>query len=157
MGVCGAGKSLIGRGLAEAWNAVFDDADDYHLPENRARLAAGIPLSDEDRHPWYAVLRQRIVATRSAGQRHVMACSALHAQLRRWLRGEDAPESLLFILLESPRAVIEQRMAERRGHFMPASLLDSQFATLEITADLHRVSNDRDPQSVIAEILELLT
>ncbi len=156
MGVCGAGKSLIGRGLSEAWSATFDDADDYHLPENREKLAAGIPLSDEDRRPWYAELRRRIVATRSAGRRHVMACSALHTQLRSWLREDDAPESFLFILLESPREVIAQRMAARHDHFMPASLLDSQLATLEITADLHRVSNHREPQSVIAEIRALL-
>jgi gluconokinase len=156
MGVCGAGKSLIGSLLAQSLDAVFDDADDHHLPHNRAKLAAGIPLTDDDRRPWYAVLRDRILEIRALGQRHVMACSALHSGLRAWLRGDDAADALRFILLESPREIIESRMRSRTGHFMPASLVDSQFATLEITPDLIRVPNEHEPHVVVQNILQLI-
>ena len=153
MGVCGAGKSFIGPLLADRLHAVFDDADDHHLPQNRAKLAAGIPLTDEDRRPWYVLLRQRILEIRATGQRHVMACSALHSGLRAWLRGGDAADAICFILLESPRELIEARMKSRTGHFMPASLVESQFATLEITPDLIRVPNDREPHEVVQTIM----
>jgi len=153
VGVCGSGKSLLGPLLARSLSAVFDDADDYHLPENRAKLAAGIALTNEDRRPWYAKLRHRILEVREQGYRHVMACPALNGTLRAWLRGDDAADALLFILLECPRETIEARMKSRIGHFMSPSLIGSQFATLELTDDLIRVHNDRDPQFVLADIL----
>lgn len=156
MGVCGAGKSRLGPLLAERLGAVFDDADDHHLPQNRAKLASGAPLTDDDRRPWYAVLRQRIVDVRAEGKKHVLACSALHSGLRSWLRGDDPPEAIRFILLESPREVIEARMNSREGHFMPASLVESQFATLEITPDLLRIPNHRQPDEVVTIILSHL-
>ena len=157
MGVCGAGKSHVGRLLAEELGAVFEDADYHHLPQTRAKLAAGFALTDEDRRPWYQVLRQRILAVRGGGQRLVMACSALHEVLRAWLRGDDSPEALCFVLLESPREVIEARMKTRVGHFMPSSLIDSQFATLQVTPDILRVPNDRDPHTVARSIYTLVT
>ena len=154
MGVSGAGKSLIGPLLAERLGAAFEDADDHHLPENRAKLAAGIPLTDEDRRPWYAALRQVIIAHRAAGKRLVLACSALHSGLRAWLRGDDDESAICCILLESPRGALKARLDARSGHFMPATLLDSQLATLEITPDLFCVSNDREPQAVVQSILQ---
>ena len=153
VGVCGSGKSLLGPMLARSLSAVFDDADDYHLPENRAKLAAGIALTNEDRRPWYVKLRRRILEVRGQGERHVMACPALNVTLRRWLRGEDAADALLFILLECPRETIEERMKARTAHFMSPSLIGSQFAALELTDDLVRVRNDRDPQLVLADII----
>jgi gluconokinase len=143
--------------VARSLSAVFDDADDYHLPENRAKLAAGIALTNEDRRPWYAKLRRRIVEVREQGDRHVMACPALNVTLRAWLRGNDAADALLFILLECPREIIESRMKSRTGHFMSPSLIESQFATLELTDDLIRVRNDRDPQLVLSEIIARIT
>lgn len=140
VGVCGSGKSLLGPMLARSLSAIFDDADDYHLAENRAKLAAGIALTNEDRRPWYVKLRRRIVEVREQGERHVMACPALNVTLRSWLRGEDAADALLFILLECPRETIEERMMARAGHFMSPSLIGSQFATLELTDDLIRVA-----------------
>ncbi|MFM7607153.1 MAG: gluconokinase [Prosthecobacter sp.] len=157
MGVSGAGKSLIGQLLAERLGAAFEDADDHHLPENRAKLAAGIPLTDEDRRPWYAALRQIILGHRAAGKRLVLACSSLHSGLRAWLRGDDEENAVCCILLESPRNVLKARLEARRGHFMPASLLDNQLATLEITPDLLRVNNDREPQAVVQSILQLIS
>ncbi len=153
VGVCGSGKSLFGPMVARSLSAVFDDADDYHLPENRAKLAAGIALSNEDRRPWYAKLRRRILEVRAQGDRHVMACPALNATLRNWLRGDDTADALFFILLECPREIIEARMKARSGHFMSPSLIGSQFATLELTDDLLRVRNDRDPQLVLTDII----
>jgi gluconokinase len=157
MGVCGAGKSHIGPLLAQSLCAVFDDADDFHLLQNRAKLAAGIPLNDDDRWPWYAKLRQRIVEVRADGKNHVLACSALHSGLRAWLRGDDPADAMRFILLESPREVVKARMQAREGHFMPVSLVESQFATLEITPEILRVPNDRSPQAVVQNILQLLS
>lgn len=157
MGVCGAGKSLIGPMLAARLGAAFEDADDHHLPQNRAKLAAGIPLTDADRRPWYAVLRQRIVETRAEGKKLVLACSALHSGLRAWLRGDDEENAICCILLESARDVLKARLEARSGHFMPASLLDSQLATLENTPDLLRVNNDREPQVVVQSILQLIS
>ena len=153
MGVCGAGKSLMGRLLADAIGAVFDDSDDYHLPENRSRLSRGVPLTDADRRPWYERLRQRIVEVRAQGRRHVMACSALHSGLRQWLRADDPPTQIMFVLLEADPETIETRMKTRVGHFMPSSLISSQFATLEITDDLVRVRGDREPRAVLADLL----
>jgi gluconokinase len=157
MGVSGAGKSLIGPLLADRLGAAFEDADEHHLPENRAKLAAGIPLTDENRRPWYAVLRQIILRHRAAGKRLVLACSALHSGLRDWLRADDDENAICCILLESPPDVLRARLEARRGHFMPASLLDSQLATLEITPDLLRVNNDCEPKAVVQSILQLIS
>lgn len=156
MGVCGSGKSTVGRALADAWQAVFDDADDHHLPANRAKLASGTALTDEDRRPWYAALRERIVTVRAEGRRHVMACSALHGGLRAWLCEDDTPDQLRFVLLSAPRELLVARLKLRTGHFMPASLLDSQLATLEITPDLLRVTNEGAPGDVARAILNLI-
>lgn len=156
MGVSGAGKSSLGRRLAENLGAVFDDADDFHLPANRARLASGVPLTDAERRPWYALLHARLREVRDAGRPHVLACSALHAGLRAWLRGDSPSLPLIFILLECPREELARRLLERPGHFMPATLLDSQLQTLEITPDLVRIANDRPPAVVVADILAAL-
>ena len=156
MGVCGSGKTHMGTVLAQRLGAVFDDSDDYHLPQNRAKLAAGVALTDEERQPWYATLRGRLQEVRAQGRRHVMACSALTAKLRAWLCGDDPPDSVIFILLESSRETIEARMQARPDHFMPPSLLDSQFAKLEVTEDLLRVRNEGEPQTVTGDILTLL-
>lgn len=153
MGVSGAGKSSLGRPLAEKMGAIFDDADDFHLPANRARLASGVPLTDAERQPWYGVLHARLREVQAAGRAHVLACSALHAGLRAWLRGDAPPLPLIFILLECPREELARRLLVRPGHFMPATLLDSQLQTLEITPDLVRIANDRPPAEVLADIL----
>jgi carbohydrate kinase (thermoresistant glucokinase family) len=141
--------------LAQRLNAVFDDADDYHLPQNRAKLAAGEALTDEERKPWYALLRRRIEEVRSQERRHVLACSALTAALRAWLCGDDPPGSVIFILLEGAPETIDARM-RARSHFMPPSLLGSQFAKLEVTQNLLRVSNETEPEAALENMLTLL-
>ena len=156
MGVSGSGKSLIGNALANQLGGTFDDGDDFHPPSNRAKMSTGTPLTDEDRWPWYAVLRQRILDLRGQTPAHVVACSALKAIYRDRLRDGDAASEIAFVLLDGTRDLIADRMAARKGHFMPLSLLDSQLATLEPTEDLIRVSIDQEPDQIVAEIVRKL-
>lgn len=153
MGVSGCGKSLIGSRLAAALGGVFEDADDFHSVANKDKMRAGIPLTDDDRWPWYATLRARIVEMRGQTPVYVLACSALKAIYREKLRAEDGPEDIAFVLLKGSREVIFARMSARKGHYMPASLLDSQFAILEETTDLHTVSLEQEPDAILAEVL----
>jgi gluconokinase len=129
MGVSGSGKSLIGAEFARALGVEFVEGDDFHPAENVARMAAGIPLVDDERVGWLQSIAARIGQAHDAGTGLVVTCSALKRKYRDVLRGET--DSLRFIFLRGPRSLIAQRIADRRGHFMPASLLDSQLATLE--------------------------
>jgi gluconokinase len=129
MGVAGAGKTLIGSRFARAIGAEFLDGDDYHPPENVRKMAAGIPLTDDDRAGWLRALAGRMRVAREAKAALVVACSALKRAYRDVLRTGD-PEAR-FVLLRGPRALLAERLGARRGHYMPASLLDSQLATLE--------------------------
>ena len=129
MGVAGSGKSVIGAALARAIGVEFVDGDDYHSAENVARMAAGIPLTDADRAAWLRALADRLGEARRRGTGLVVACSALKRQYRDVLRSE-AP-ALQLIFLHGPLPLLADRLANRRGHFMPPSLLDSQLAALE--------------------------
>jgi gluconokinase len=128
MGVSGSGKSTVGALLAERLGVEFLDADEFHPPANVAKMAAGVPLTDEDRAPWL----QRLNAELRKRKDVVMACSALKESYRRTLaQGVDCR----FVHLRGPIELIRARMQERRHRYMPASLLESQFATLEPPAD----------------------
>ena len=129
MGVSGSGKSLIGAGLARALGIDFVEGDEYHSAENVVRMSRGIPLTDEDRARWLRSLAARIREAKEAGSGLVISCSALKRSYRDILRA-DAPE-LRFVYLKGERELIAQRLAGRRGHFMPPSLLESQFTILE--------------------------
>lgn len=154
MGVSGSGKSVIGSLLAERLGGVFDDGDDYHPPSNKAKMSTGTPLTDEDRWPWYATLRQRIVDMRGKTPVHVLGCSALKPVYRDRLRADDTDKEIAFVLLDGSRELITARMAARKGHFMPLSLLESQLATLQPTPDLVRVSIDATPEEIVTRIVE---
>ena len=154
MGVSGSGKSVIGRLLAERLGGVFDDGDDYHPPSNKAKMSTGTPLTDEDRWPWYATLRQRIVDMRGKTPVHVLGCSALKPVYRDRLRDGDGDKEIAFVLLDGSRELITARMAARKGHFMPLSLLESQLATLQPTPDLIRVSIDATPDEIVTSIIQ---
>lgn len=154
MGVSGSGKSVIGSLLAERLGGVFDDGDDYHPPSNKAKMSAGTPLTDEDRWPWYATLRQRIMDMRGKTPVHVLGCSALKPVYRDRLREGDSDKEIAFVLLDGSRELITSRMAARKGHFMPLSLLESQLATLQATPDLVRISIDATPEEIVTRIVE---
>ena len=124
MGVSGSGKSTVGAALAERLGLAFLDADSLHPASNVAKMARGEPLTDQDRGPWLDE-----VGAWMAGAGGVVACSALRRSYRDVLRGH-CPD-LVVLHLEASKELLEQRLAERSGHFMPASLLDSQLATLE--------------------------
>jgi len=129
MGVSGAGKTTVGELLADRLEAGFLDADDYHPESNRQKMASSIPLTDEDRRPWLrrlgAVLRDRA----AAGDRVVLACSALRRAYRDLLR--ETAGDVFFVHLDASGPVIAERLRSRSGHFMSPALLDSQLATLE--------------------------
>jgi gluconokinase len=127
MGVAGTGKTTIGPLLAAALGVPYAEGDDFHPPANIAKMSAGTPLDDADRLPWLDALGQW--AHGRTGFGGVVACSALKRSYRDRLRAA-APDAV-FLHLTGDRALIEQRMSERKGHFMPAALLDSQFATVQ--------------------------
>src|SRR5688572_25831191 len=130
MGVCGSGKSLIGATLARELGIEFVEGDDLHPPENVRRMAAGIPLTDDDRHGWLIAIAERLREAKRAGIGLVISCSALKRRYRDLLRSAGDAD-VRFAYLAGNRALIEERMAKRRGHFMPPSLLDSQLSILE--------------------------
>jgi gluconokinase len=129
MGVAGSGKSLIGAALAHALDVRFVEGDDFHPPENIAKMSAGIPLTDEDRDGWLRALASRLRYASDAGAGVVIACSALKRSYRDILRGGSS--DVQFIYLEGSRRLIGERLARRGGHYMRASMLDSQLAILE--------------------------
>ena len=131
MGVSGSGKSTIAARVAERAGAAFVDADDLHPASNVAKMAAGIPLTDEDRMPWLREVGE--VIARHPGQRIVVACSALRRAYRDAIR--ERARDVLFAELDGTRELLAQRMRGRRQHFMPLTLLDSQLATLEPLQD----------------------
>jgi len=129
MGVSGAGKSTVGAAFAHALGVDYVEGDKYHPPENVERMAAGIPLTDADRAGWLRALATRIKTAKQAGKGLVVACSALKRSYRDILRA--AADDLTFIYLRGSKDLLADRLANRSGHFMPATLLDSQLATLE--------------------------
>ncbi len=150
MGVSGSGKTTIGKLLAQRLGLEFLDADDYHSQANKDKMHAGTPLTDEDRWPWLRALNELLQQRMNKGC--VLACSALKESYRNVLL-QDIPQSCLdFILLEGSKSMIAQRM-EHRNHFMPAAMLDSQLATLEVPAYAIKVTNDRAPAVVVDDIL----
>jgi gluconokinase len=130
MGVSGCGKSTVGEQLAAALTVEFLEGDQLHSAGNVARMAAGIALTDEDRQGWLETLAGRIAGARASALGLVVSCSALKRSYRDILR--QGASDLLFVHLHGSRELLAARMGNRPGHYMPASLLASQLATLEI-------------------------
>ncbi len=140
MGVSGSGKSTVGAVLAERLDVPFADADELHPEANVAKMSRGEPLDDHDRHPWLEIVGRWLADHPDGG---VMSCSALKRKYRDQLR-HHAPGTE-FLLLTGDPDLIARRQADRPGHFMPASLLSSQLATLEpLAPDEHGVVVDVD-------------
>jgi len=133
MGVCGAGKTTVGSQLAARSGGMFIDADDLHPPANREKMRSGSPLSDADRAPWLLRVAAALAAGGANGAPVFIACSALKRAYRRQLAAA-APAGaapVVFVHLHGPRAELAARLLARAGHYMPASLLDSQLALCE--------------------------
>lgn len=133
MGVSGTGKSTLGTLLATRLGRPFLEGDEFHPAANVALMAAGVPLTDDDRWPWLDALVAAMAAHDEAGRSTVVACSALRRAHRDRLRA--APGRVRFLLVDVPGDELARRMAARQGHYMPASLLASQLATLEPLGD----------------------
>ena len=129
MGVSGCGKSTVARDLAERVGGLYLDGDDFHPVSNVEKQRHGTPLTTEDRLPWLETVGRVMRERRAPGHPVIMACSALRRMYRDRIRAEE-PDAF-FVCLVASREELERRMRLRTGHFMPASLLDSQLATLE--------------------------
>jgi carbohydrate kinase (thermoresistant glucokinase family) len=153
MGVSSSGKTTVAKLLAETLGWQFEEGDTLHPPENVEKMSAGIPLTDDDRLPWLRKIAETIDGWRAHGQSGVVTCSALKRSYREIIVG-DRPNVRLVYLRGSPD-LIRRRMAARRGHFMPAALLDSQFSTLEEPSpDENPIVVDigRPPEEIATEI-----
>ena len=154
MGVQGCGKSTVGQALADSRGMRFLDGDSLHSEEAKAKMASGHPLTDADRLPWLSLIAQTIAESVENGDPLVVACSALKVSYRDLMR--DIVPSLYFVQLEGSQALIAERLSHRNHEYMPPTLLDSQFATLEPLTSAEagtRVDLTRSP----AEIVELIT
>ena len=147
MGVAGVGKTTIGEALARALGARFIDADDYHPPENVAKMKAGIPLQDADRWPWLDRLNEELKKHRNA----VLACSALKERYRRRLA--EGVADFRIVYLRGTAELLRERIKARQHRYMPAALLDSQLATLEPPSDAIAVDVAATPEQCVAAIL----
>jgi gluconokinase len=154
MGVSGCGKTTVGRLLAEKLGWEFLDADEFHPPANIAKMRAGTPLGDADRVAWLGGLRKALAARLAEGRPAVLACSALREGYRRELRHPGEP--IRFVYLKGDYATIHGRIATRQSHYMPASLLGSQFQTLEEPEDAIVVPVELSPAEAVLEITRAL-
>lgn len=129
MGVSGCGKSTVGRALAARLGVHYVEGDELHPTENVARMAAGVPLTDADRHGWLQEVAGQLANATTEARGVVVACSALKRSYRELLRA--AAPDVRFVHLQGDAALLAQRLAARKGHYMPASLLPSQLQTLQ--------------------------
>ncbi|MEO5689642.1 MAG: gluconokinase [Burkholderiaceae bacterium] len=157
MGVSGCGKTTVAQLLAERLHWAFEEGDALHPPANVAKMAAGHPLDDADRAPWLAKVADWVDARIDAGECGVITCSSLKRSYRALINRRGA--SVEFVYLHGSRELIASRLATRHGHFMPTTLLDSQFATLEEPAadePALRVEIGEPPQAIAADIVAAL-
>lgn len=156
MGVSGCGKSSVGKALAEALGCPFYDGDDFHPPENVAKMAAGQPLNDQDRAPWLARLRDLLHGHIAAGTSAVLASSALKRRYRDTLR--EGNPGLVFVHLAGEFDLIYARMQARQGHYMGAAMLRSQFEALEAPDpdEALTLSIEAPVPQIVAQVLDHL-
>lgn len=152
MGVSGVGKSTVGAVLAERLGWSFRDADDYHPEANIEKIRRGIPLTDDDRKPWLASLRELI--RDSGGTGMVLACSALKQSYRDFLK--DGREDVAFVFLKGSHDLIEKRLEGRKDHFAGPGILESQLRDLEEPEDALVIDASRDPESIADDIIGVL-
>ena len=154
MGVAGSGKSSVGEALARRLGWPFRDADDFHSARNREKMRCGIPLDDNDRRPWLEAIRASIVQSLSVGENAIYACSALK-QAYRQLLAADA-EEVKFVYLKGPPGLINQRLANRQGHFFNPALLRTQFDDLEEPHGVLEADISLPPEAIADSIIAAL-
>lgn len=154
MGVSGSGKTTVGVELARVLGWNFRDADEFHPPENVAKMSSGAPLTDRDREPWLAAIRAYIDTCLARGEPAVVTCSALKQKYRD-AAIPDA-ERVKLVHLTGDFNLILDRMAHRKGHFMKPEMLESQFETLEPPADAVEIDVAKTPDEIVTEIRRLL-
>ena len=153
MGVAGSGKTTVAALFAKKTGAVFYEGDDFHPPENVAKMRAGIPLADADREQWLQKLRKIVVGALAKKEFSVLTCSALKEKYRHELTAGDS--RVKFVHLTGPPTLIEERLKNRGGHFMPPALLASQLATLEPPTDALVINCAPSPEAIVAELLQV--
>ncbi len=156
MGVSGSGKTSIGRRVAETLGWPFIEGDDFHPPQNVEKMRAGVPLDDADRWPWLDRLADEIAAIAARGGNAIVACSALKQAYRERLASKVPPGTVRFVHLAGTFDEISERIAARKHRYMPASLLESQFATLEPPADAIVVPMYPTPAQRVAAVIAAL-
>lgn len=157
MGPAGAGKTTIGTLLARSLGWRYLEADDFHSSSNVEKMSHGIPLTDADRAPWLASMREALRDAIARGERVVLACSALKDDYRRALVPPNATrEQVCFVYLQASRALLRERLAHRVGHFAGPELVDSQLQTLEEPRDALWVDASRPPEEIVADIRQQL-
>lgn len=154
MGVSGSGKTTVGRALARALGWPFYEGDDFHPESNVAKMSRGDPLTDQDRYPWLAALHDRISDCLERKQSAVLACSALKQAYRDQLF--DGNDRTMLVYLRGTYELIRQRMTTRKGHFMKADMLRSQFDALEEPQDAFVVDVEKDVESSVAAIVQAI-
>lgn len=156
MGVSGSGKTTVGERLAARLGCGFSDADQFHGEANKAKMARGIPLTDEDRWPWLQAMHQAIEEQAEKGGNHVFACSALKRQYRDLLRGNVA--GLMLVFLHGPAAILAERVARRRGHFFDPALLEDQLQVLEAPGPDEALALDirKTPAELVERIIQAM-
>jgi len=154
MGVAGAGKTTVGKALAEARGWQFADADDFHPQRNLDKMSRGVALDDADREPWLAALADAIDKWLRSGTHVVLACSALKAKYREVLQRDRV--RVRFVYLKVSPEVAHDRVAHRPDHFMKDRLVDSQFETLEEPADAIVVDGSQPPEHIVRELARKL-
>ncbi|MDG2399197.1 MAG: gluconokinase [Akkermansiaceae bacterium] len=147
MGVSGSGKTTVGKLLAQKTGGRFLDGDDFHPPENVAKMSSGIPLTDEDRQGWLETLASII---HEADDLTIIACSALKASYRAILK------EAVFIFLHGSPELLADRINQRSGHYMPPGLLQSQLETLEVPTNVLALNVVESPQTLVEQIMARL-
>lgn len=151
MGVSGSGKTTVGQLLAQTLHCGFHDADSFHSEANKAKMHAGVPLTDEDRWPWLAAMRAAIDAARAEGRTHVFTCSALRQVYRDRLTPPDG--GVTFVFMKGDVSTIGSRLSVRSDHFFNPALLQSQFDTLEEPSDALVLDIRQTPEALVQNIL----
>ena len=152
MGVSGCGKSSVGKALAERLGWDFYDADDFHPPENVAKMVNGIPLDDSDRAPWLATLHDLISSSLKADQPGVLACSALKERYRQQLLKDN--DDVQFVYLKGSYDLIWSRMSKRQDHYMKPQMLKSQFEALEEPTNALTMDISKSVDEIVGDILK---